>query len=134
MPLRVGIDMVSVQEVRDSIAAHGQRYLERVYSAGEVADCSDHGEVNAERLAARFAAKEATFKVLRVGDEPISWREVEVRRERSAAPKLLLTGRVATLADRASIRDLALTLTHERGLAAAVVIAALRRTTGTEAE
>jgi len=126
--------MVSVPEVRDSIATHGQRYLNRVYSGAEIADCSVRGEVNPERLAARFAAKEATFKVLRVGDRPIDWREVEVRRTPTGAPHLLLTGRIARLADRASIGDLALTLTHEQGLAAAVVIAQVQGTTGTEAE
>ncbi len=126
--------MVSVPEVRDSIARHGQRYLDRVYTGGEIDDCSVGGEVNAERLAARFAAKEATFKVLRPGDRAIDWREVEVRRGPTGAPDLLLTGRIARLADRASIGDLALTLTHEHELAAAVVIAEMQRTTGTEAE
>ncbi len=75
MPLRVGIDTVEVAAVEAAIAAHGDRYLERVYTPREVADCNG----DAERLAARFAAKEATFKALRAG----SWSRG--RRSRCAA-------------------------------------------------
>ena len=71
--------MVSVDQVRDSVAAHGERYLKRIYTPREIWDSSTQAIVDPARLAARFAAKEATFKVLRVGDEPVSWRDVEVR-------------------------------------------------------
>jgi holo-[acyl-carrier protein] synthase len=81
MPFRVGIDLVAADSVRDSIISHGDRYLERVYSAREVSDCRTATALDPERLAARFAAKEATFKVLRVGDEAVAWRDVEVRRD-----------------------------------------------------
>ncbi len=123
MPVRVGIDLVSAESVRESISVHGDRYLERVFSADEVSDCSTATAIDAERLAARFAAKEAAFKVLRVGDEAVGWREVEVRRDASGWVGLSLTGRAATLASAAGIRDLSLSLTHEKGLAGAVVVA-----------
>ena len=61
MPLRVGIDTVEVAAIEAALAAHGERYLRRVYTSREVADCNG----DPERLAARFAAKEATFKALR---------------------------------------------------------------------
>lgn len=123
VPLRVGIDLVSADAVRESISAHGARYLERVYSEREVADCSTAGAVDPERLAARFAAKEATFKVLRVGDAAVPWRDVEVRRDPSGWVEVLLSGQAAALATAAGISDLALSLSHEQGLAAAVVVA-----------
>ena len=126
MALRVGIDLVSVQSVRDSLSAHGARYLERIYSEREVADCRDGETVDPERLAARFAAKEAAIKVLRPGDQAVPWQEIEVRRETSGWVHLALTGRAATLADEAHINDLALSLTHEQGFASAVVIAEIR--------
>lgn len=119
MPLRVGIDTVEVAAVEAALAAHGDRYLERVYTSGEVADC----EGGAERLAARFAAKEATFKALRAGAGGVPWSAVEVRRDPSGHPDLVLHGRAAELAAAAGVDDLAVSLTHEAGLASAVVIA-----------
>jgi holo-[acyl-carrier protein] synthase len=123
MPVRVGIDLASVDTVRDSIAAHGSRYLERVYSPREIADCSTEAGVDPERLAARFAAKEAAFKVLRVGDAAVTWQEVEIRRDSTGWVKVHLTGNAARLAKQAGITDLSLSVTHERVCAAAVVIA-----------
>ncbi len=128
MPLRVGIDLVSAESVRDSIDAHGERYLERIYSDREVSDCRTAGRVDPERLAGRFAAKEAMIKVLRPGEDPVPWRDIEVHRNASGWVELRLTGRAATLASDAGIEDLALSLTHERGLASAIVIAEIPTT------
>jgi holo-[acyl-carrier protein] synthase len=127
MALRVGIDLVATDAVRDSIASHGDRYLDRIYSAHELSDCSSATAVDPERLAGRFAAKEATFKVLRVGDEAVGWRDVEVRRHPSGWVELLLSGQAATLAGEAGISDLALSLSHDQGFAAAVVVAEVRQ-------
>ena len=123
MAIRVGIDLVSAESVRDSINAFGRRYLERVYTEREVSDCSPTADPDPERLAARFAAKEATLKVLRVGEETVPWREIEVRRDASGWVALSLTGYAAALAETAGIARFSLSLTHERGCAAAVVIA-----------
>jgi holo-[acyl-carrier protein] synthase len=127
MSLRVGLDLVSVETIADSLRTHGTRYLERVYSSAEVADCRRGGEVDPQRLAARFAAKEATFKVLRVGDEAVAWTDVEVVRHRSGWVSLLLSGRAGTLAEAAGISELALSLSHEQGCAAAVVVAEINK-------
>jgi holo-[acyl-carrier protein] synthase len=123
MSLRVGIDLASVDSVRDAIAAHGTSYLERIYSQQEIADCSTDAGVDPQRLAARFAAKEAAFKALRVGDTPMSWQDVEVQRDPAGWVKLCLKGNAAGLAREAGITALSLSLTHEHGCAAAVVIA-----------
>jgi len=125
--IRVGLDLVSVETISDSLSAHGARYLDRVYSAGEVADCRAGDTVDPQRLAARFAAKEAAFKVLRVGDEAVAWTDVEVVRDPSGWVSLSLSGRAATLAEAAGISELALSLSHEQGCAAAVVIAAIHK-------
>ncbi len=127
MSLRVGLDLVSVHTVAESLRVHGDHYLERVYSAGEVADCRTGDTVDPERLAARFAAKEAAFKVLRVGDEAVAWTDVEVVRDRSGWVGLSLSGRAATLAEAAGISELALSLSHEHGCAAAVVLADIHK-------
>jgi holo-[acyl-carrier protein] synthase len=128
MSIRVGLDLVAVQTVADSLSAHGDRYLGRIYSPAEVADCrtADDG-VDPQRLAARFAAKEAAFKVLRVGDEAVAWTDVEVVRDRSGWVSLSLSGRAATLAEAAGIAEFAVSLSHEQGCAAAVVIANIHK-------
>lgn len=125
MPLKVGIDLASVQTVRDAIEAHGDHYLERVYTPRELRDCAagEDGRPEAERLAARFAAKEATLKVLRPGEIGVPLTAIEVVRGADGAVALELDGPAASLAEKAGITALTLSLTHEAGLAVAVVIA-----------
>lgn len=125
MPVRVGIDLVDVNDVRETLSAHGARYLERVYGAGEIADCQLAGGVDPERLAARFAAKEAVIKVLRAGEEGIPWRAIEVRRDPAGWIDLRLSGAAAELAAATGLGELAVSISHERGFAAAVVVAEL---------
>ena len=119
MTLRVGIDLVDVARVREAIAAHGERYLARIYTDAERADCRD----DPERLAARFAAKEAALKVLRPDVDAVPWRTIEVRRSPTGWVELSLTGQAAELARRAGLQELALSLTHEGDRASAVVVA-----------
>jgi holo-[acyl-carrier protein] synthase len=128
MGVRVGIDLVAVADVHESVCAHADRYLTRIYSSRELADCMGHpSAVAAERLAARFAAKEAAMKVLRQGgeeaDPAIPWSAIEVVRDASGAPGLAFSGRAAELAREAGVATVAVSLTHERTYAAAVVVA-----------
>ena len=124
MRLSLGIDLVSVDCVAESIVRHSERYLERVYTDGELADCRDAGGAPVpERLASRFAAKEALMKALRPGDDAIPWRQIAVRSDRFGAPALELCGRAQAVAERRGVRSLALSMTHEGSFAAAVVVA-----------
>jgi holo-[acyl-carrier protein] synthase len=125
MAVRVGIDLVSVQAVEDSIRTHAERYLERIYTARELDDCGSPDGIDAHRLAGRFAAKEATIKVLRPGDEPVPWHDIEVQRAPGGWTELALGGHAALLAERAGVADLAVSITHEAGFASAVVVAEL---------
>lgn len=123
MALRVGIDLVSVDSVRGSIEAHASRYLERVYTARELSDCQTGEDVDPERLAGRFAAKEAALKVLRPGDEAVPWHAIEVHRNPGGWVELELSGPAAELAANAGVKGLALSIAHETGFASAVVVA-----------
>lgn len=124
MVIKVGLDLVAVAGIAETLAsALRDPYLARVYTDDEVADCRADGGVDPERLAARFAAKEATFKVISGDrDEGISLREIEVRREPSGRVHLALRGRAAELAAEAGLSDFELSVTHEGGFAAAVVV------------
>ena len=121
--MAVGIDLVSVDEVAQALDIHGERYLRRVFTEAEQRDCHR----DPRRLAARFAAKEATMKALRRTDEPLPWRSIEVQLGPAGDPVVALTGAAARLADEMSLSDISVSLTHEGGLAGAVVIAECAR-------
>lgn len=128
MTMHVGIDLVSVDSVDISLAAHGRRYLRRVYTDDEVADSRHGSTISAAQLAARFAAKEATYKALRVQpDVAVPWTSIELVTDPSGAPELRLTGRAAEIAAAAHVIELAVSVTHEGPFAAAVVIATVSR-------
>jgi holo-[acyl-carrier protein] synthase len=123
VPLRVGIDLVKAATVAEALAEHGERYLRRVYTDAEVAQCGGpDGAPDPLRLAARFAAKEAAMKVLRPGDAAVPWPSIEVVRDGGGVPLLTLHGPAAELAAAAGLTEFALSLTHEDAYAAAVVV------------
>ena len=120
----IGVYLVSVETVRRSLAGHGDRYLARIFTRREVEDSLAAGSVSAARLAARFAAKEAAMKALRVpATEGIPWRSIELVRDEDGSMRLRLTGRAARLAARRGLRELSVGVTQEAGFAAAVVLA-----------
>jgi len=124
MPLRIGIDLVSVASIEESIRNHAASYLRRVFTDVELTDCTAaDGQPDASRLAARFAVKEAALKVLRQGDEAIPWREIGVRSDRHGRPSVELAGAAEASARRQGYDTLDVSLTHEGPFAAAVVVA-----------
>jgi len=125
--LQVGVDLCSVADVAESIRLFGDRYRRRVYTDGELGYCSAVPALEAQRLAARFAAKEATLKVLQPAGWWPDWRTIDVRRHADGWCELHLTGAAAGLAVERGIAALSVSLTHEGGLAAAVVVAQLDR-------
>ncbi len=130
MVIHVGLDLVSVAQVLATLEGPlAARYLARVYTEGEVGDCRTPDGIDPQRLAARFAAKEATLKVL-VEADGIPWRDIEVESMRTGAVRLMLHGRAAERAAVVGVVDLAVSLTHEDGFAAAVVIADCRPSPG----
>ena len=124
--IRVGADVVAVHQVAASVEDLGARYLERIYTEHERISCAGSPSVRAAGLAARFAAKEATIKVLRPAGHQPDWRSMEVRRHPEGWCTMALTGHAASLADQAGIGDIAVSLTHEGDMAAAVVVALCR--------
>jgi holo-[acyl-carrier protein] synthase len=124
--IRVGTDVVAIHQVAESVDRFGARYLERVYTEHELRSCTGSSASRTASLAARFAAKEATIKVLRPSGHQPDWRSVEVRRHSEGWCTMALTGHAAALADQAGIADLAVSLTHEGDVAAAVVVALCR--------
>ena len=122
--LRVGVDLVRIADVSTSIARFGDRYAELVFTAGERAYCVADGARAAERFAARFAAKEATLKVLRPSPQDgISWQSIEVRRLPEGACEIALHDAALALARRGGVVELSLSMSHEGEYAMATVVA-----------
>lgn len=124
MPLRVGLDLVEVSTVVESLRGpHRDRYLRRVFTEREVEDCrGPSGDVVPERLAARFAAKEAAIKALPGAGEGVSLTQVEVVRGDDGGVGLRLRDRAAELFGACGAAEIAVSVTHEGGFAAATVV------------
>jgi len=118
----VGLDVVETARVARALANHGARFTERVYTAAELADCASRAD-RVEALAARFAAKEACLKALGTGwVTGLSLRHVEVVSRADGPPELRLHGAASERMAQRGARRVHLSLSHEPGLAAAVVI------------
>ncbi len=122
MIIGIGTDLIEISRIARSIDRYGNHFLRRVYSAGEIAYCSRKKNC-AESYASRFAAKEAAAKALGTGISfGVSWREFEVTREPGLRPEIRFHGRAASIAASLGVCHAALSLTHSRDLAMAVVI------------
>lgn len=124
MALRVGLDLVAVAMVAESLRGpHRDHYLERIYTAREVDACrGPSGRVEPERLAGRFAAKEAAIKALSGAGEGVRLTQIEVVSDDSGEVSVELSGRAAELFAACQAGAIAVSITHEGGFAAATVV------------
>jgi len=117
--LAVGIDLVEIRRVRESLDTFGDRFTRRIFTEGEIAYALSAPALAAERFAARFAAKEALKKALRC--EGVGFRDIEVARAPSGACDLVLRNGVG-----AGVESVAVSLSHDGDYATAVVVAHIR--------
>jgi holo-[acyl-carrier protein] synthase len=120
MKLATGIDLVEIERMQQTLARHGERFLRRVYTPAELADCG----TNTASLAARWAAKEAAAKALGTGIGAAGWQEIEVCRGPQRQPVLRLHGAAARLAEAQGLHTWSVSLSHTQHYAVAVVVAA----------
>ncbi|MBI3624758.1 MAG: holo-ACP synthase [Candidatus Rokubacteria bacterium] len=109
----VGVDLVKIPRMRKVVERWQDRFLRRVFTDAEIAYCRTRRDP-VPHLAARFAAKEAALKALGIGLRlGVSWRELEVRRERGQPPVLVLSGKSRRIGEALGGRRLLLSLTHD---------------------
>ena len=125
--LSVGVDMVEIPRIARALERWGERFLHKVYTEEEVAYC--RGRV--PELAARFAAKEAISKALGTGMVGIRWVEMEVLGDRRGKPVVTLYGRALARAEELGLEEWAVSLTHGKDSAVAVVVASRQAAHGT---
>src|SRR6266446_8440988 len=109
----IGVDLALIPRLREIVERWDERFLRRVFTDEEIAYCRRRRDP-IPHFAARFAAKEATLKALGTGLRMgVSWREMEVRRERGEAPTMVLSGRCREIALAKGGARVLLSLTHD---------------------
>ena len=122
MIVGTGVDIAEVHRIAAAVKRFGDRFLKRVFTAEEIRYCL--GKPNtAERLAARFATKEAGMKAIGTGlRHGITWHDVEVVRFPGHRPVLKFSGKAAEFAARLGCKRTHLSLSHTADQAIAPVI------------
>lgn len=132
MIIGIGTDLMDIRRIEKTLARFGERFLNRVFTAGEQAKARSRS-VMAPTLAKRFAAKEATAKALGTGIAMgVHWREMEVVNLPTGQPTMRLTGsaaaRLAALTPAGHTPRIHLAITDDEPMAQAfVVIEAVNR-------
>jgi holo-[acyl-carrier protein] synthase len=120
--LGVGTEIVECLRVGRMVERHGEEFLARVFTPGEVRHCQSRRRAM-EKFAALWAAKQAVLKALGLGGlRGVSWPEIEVHEEPAGA-SVTLRGQVQEMAGRAGARSVALSMSHCRAYATATALA-----------
>ena len=118
-----GIDLVDCPRIEDMINRHGTRFINRVFTAAEqtYAQANKNG---IEKLAGRFAAKEAILKLMGTGWRgKIAWTDIEIVNNPTGQPEVTLCGEVKKIADKLGIKHISISITHTANFAIASAVA-----------
>jgi holo-[acyl-carrier protein] synthase len=122
MIVGTGVDIMETARIEETLQKHGERFAQRVYTPAEIAYCGKFKN-QAERLAARFAAKEAAFKALGTGwRDGVRWVDVEIIHAPSGKPELILRGRAEEIARRMGVTRTVVSISHSDRYVVAQVI------------
>ena len=117
----IGIDLIDIDRIVALLGRFPDRFRERVLTDAESRYCGR----KAERIAGRWAAKEAISKVLGLGVRGVGWREIEILPNRAGAPQVRLHARARARAAHLGLEDVTVSISHERRMAVAVAVAHL---------
>jgi holo-[acyl-carrier protein] synthase len=118
-----GIDLVDRPRIEEMVKRHGERFISRVFTAKEQA-YAEANKDRIEKLAGRFAAKEAVLKLMGTGWRgKIAWTDIEVVNNAAGQPEVTLAGEVERLADGLGIKHISVSITHTANFAIASAVA-----------
>jgi len=118
-----GIDLVDFPRIEDMVKRHGERFLDRVFTASEQ-QYANSNKNGIEKLAGRFAAKEAVLKLVGTGWRgKIAWTDIEVVNTETGQPEVKLSGEVKKIADKLGITQISVSITHTANFAIASAVA-----------
>jgi len=120
--LGIGVDLVEVARLEQSMERQGERFLRRIFTESEIVYCGAMKSPG-PNYAARFAAKEAVAKAFGTGlGAQVGLLDIEVRRKASGEPYIVLHGEAAKLARRRGVRHILVSLSHTANYAVAQVL------------
>jgi len=118
-----GIDLVDCPRIEQMIQRHGERFVKRVFTAAEQA-YAQKNKNEVEKLAGRFAAKEAVLKLIGTGWRgKIAWTDIEIINNAAGQPQVTLGGEVRKIADKLGIKHVSVSITHTANFAIASAVA-----------
>jgi len=118
-----GIDLVDCPRIEAMIERHGERFVQRVFTAAEQA-YAEANKNDVEKLAGRFAAKEAILKLMGTGWRgKIAWTDIEITNNSSGQPEVTLNGEVEKIAGKLGIEHISVSITHTANFAIASAVA-----------
>ncbi|MFH1881829.1 MAG: holo-ACP synthase [Planctomycetota bacterium] len=118
-----GIDLVDCPRIEAMIERHGERFVQRIFTAAEQA-YAEANKNKIEKLAGRFAAKEAILKLMGTGWRgKIAWTDIEIINNSSGQPEVTLDGEVEKIADKLGIKHISISITHTANFAIASAVA-----------
>ncbi len=120
MVIGLGIDIIEIDRIQESIEKFGDKFLNKIYTQNEITYCLSK-QNKYQHLAARFAAKEAVYKALESGwEKGTTWQNIEVFNEKSGMPYVKLNGKLQSfLADDKSVK---ISISHSRDYVTCVAI------------
>ncbi len=120
MVFGIGIDIIEIDRIRESIEKYGDHFLNKVYTKTELEYCL--GKANKyQHLAARFAAKEAVFKALTTTwKQEIGWQNIEIYNETNGMPLVKLKGDLTEFLNNG--KNLKISMSHSRDYVTCVAI------------
>lgn len=122
MILGIGIDVSRIERIERFLERYGERFTRRILTDDELREISRY-KVSAEQVAGRVAVKEAASKALGTGwRQGVHWKCFAVAHEPSGKPKLVCAGRALELMNQMGVKGTHVSITHDGGVAAAVVI------------
>jgi holo-[acyl-carrier protein] synthase len=120
MVVGLGIDVCSIERMQQALDRFGERFRDRILTPDERTDLQQRVD-RATALAGRFAAKEAAAKALGAPRD-VFWHDLQIRRGDLGAPRLELLGPAAAHGARLGVVRSLVSITHDGGVAAAVVV------------
>ncbi|HLG32009.1 MAG TPA: holo-ACP synthase [Ignavibacteriaceae bacterium] len=110
MVLGIGIDIIEIDRIRESVEKYGEKFLQKIYTTNELDYCLKK-QNKFQHLAARFAAKEAVFKAMESSwKKGMSWKDIEISNKPSGMPIVKLNGKLKTFL--ASDKSLKISMSH----------------------
>jgi len=128
--LGIGTDIVECLRIAQMIERHGELFIDRVYTDGEIEYCRSRKQAT-QHFAGRWAAKEAILKAIGTGwRRGISWRDIEVRNNEGGKPTVALRGGARDVVEQLGVGDILVSISHCRSHATAFALAIAREHNG----